>query len=611
MNNKQEPTTPKNLNPREKAHLKLEQMENGDIPTTDENKNNLSIFKGTNTWKDMNIIQKFRAFMWFMPDRIFAAIHKLRPFSYLFFYLVISVLMWQTVSYAAQNPESALNPPKEQILTEGVVGKVSSLNPLFITHNQIDRDIQSLIFNQLVDIDSTGTPQPEIAETWAVSADGKSYTFFLRDDVYWHDGKKLTAEDVIFTVETAQKIQDSDSYAEVFKNVKISKIDDFTVIFELEDPNSAFIQSLSIGIVPKHILENTSISKLRYTQFNNYPIGTGPFIMNKNDKVEVVLLRNNDYFVDKPKLEKIKYIFYPDEETAELALKQYQIHSLAQPSQQMIEDLYNSEIHKTRSFPMILRSKLIYFNLRSEDSAINSNNVRHALSYATDRQEIIENIHSAGLRSPGPIHSKSWAYNENLDIRDYNQEKAREKLNDAGWKLTQESQYRIKDGETLTLTLTLLNSEANNALAKILQTQWREVGVKLVFDTQKYDKIASETVPRRDFELLLFEIETTPDPDKYSLLHSSKSEYPGLNLSGYDYQRADILLERARQETDQNKRKNDYDLLQTYVLRDMPMLYLYHPQYSFIIHKSVKGVSLQESLLPQDRYATICDWYID
>jgi peptide/nickel transport system substrate-binding protein len=148
-------------------------------------------------------------------------------------------------------------------------------------------------------------------------------------------------------------------------------------------------------------------------------------------------------------------------------------------------------------------------------------------------------------------------------------------------------------------------------VAEILERQWSEVGVKLVLDTQDYERISSETIPRRDYDMLLFEIEASPDPDKYNLWHSTQSEYPNLNLSGYAYERVDIYLEEGRKDIKTEVRKKAYAQFQKYIMADMPAIYLYHPTYTFIAHDSVKGIELNGLLLPQDRYHYISNWYIE
>lgn len=601
---------PNRLTPREEIKLKLEQEEKIKYDP-DLDKYN-AIFWGTPQSKNTPIIQKIRTFFWFLPDIIIKAIDRTKPISFILFYLGISLLGWKTLVYASSNQESILNPPAEQILIEGAVGKISSLNPVFVTNNQIVRDLEQLIFNRLVNISKDETINPELAQSWAVSSDGKTYTLFLRNDVKWQDGEKFTSDDVIFTLSTMKNLSKDESYSEAFANIEFKKIDDYTVLCTLPESSATFLESLSIYIVPEHILGRLKTTDIRYSSFNNYPIGTGPFklVINTND--EITLEKNTDYFKGEPKLNKIVYKIFSTEENAVIALKQFEVHTLSQITHNTSQQISQYQVYKVIQFPLYLRQKLIYFNLRQTDSVIADPSIRRALSMATNRDEIITGVLGDGKESLGPIPETSWAFDKNIERYRYNLDEANKILDEKGWKYAKDDDlYRSKKGETLAVTLTLLDTPVNNTIVQILQQQWQAVGVRLITNTQDYSRVSGETIPRRNFELLLFEIENIPDPDKYNLWHSLKIEYPGLNLSGYSYDRVDMLLERSRTETDQEERKNNYSIFQRYIMEDMPALYLYHPTFTFVVHESVKGIELEDVSLPQDRYNNITEWYIE
>jgi peptide/nickel transport system substrate-binding protein len=570
-------------------------------------------------WEDRfaakGIFEKIRTFFWFIPDYIFKLIHKTRPFSYMIFYGFLTLISWRAVTYAANTPESLFNYTPEQVLQESAVGKVEILNPLFVTHNQLERDLREIIFNSLIEIGPDGIPQKELAKNWAISSNGKQYTFFLREDVYWHDGELLTADDIIYTFETIQELKDEDSFSKAFEDVEFGKIDDFTVTFNLPQKNSTFMENLCIGIVPQHLLQDIRNVDLRSSVYNQYPIGTGPFQISLNTQEQVVLNRNVNYFKGSPKLEKIKYTLYQDEDTLINDLKQFKYHTFTNPSPNGLEKMSDYQVYTTKSFTIHLRDKLIFFNLRKEESVLAKEKVRQAVSMATDRNSLIETLGTGGEVAFGPISKYSWAFNDSIERYNFDLNQANQTLNDAGWKFSGEAEnrstYRKKNGNDLSIKLTLLDTPINNLIAQELKQQWQLAGINVIIDTQDYEKIASETISRRDFEALLFQVENTPDPDKYNFWHSLNSEYPGLNLSGYSYNRVDILLERARRETDRDKRKQDYDLMQKYVMQDMPAIYLYHPTYEFIAHKTIKGiVDFENVSLPHQRYNNVHKWYI-
>ncbi len=574
----------------------------------DEHRN--PIFWGTKMDSDVSLMQKIRTFFWFYPDYLTRIIHKLRPISYMIVYAAISLLIWRGLAYAEDNPNSFLHNPPPQELREGIVGTVDKVNPLFVTQNQVERDLQSLVFNKLISVGEDGNPTPELAETWAISADGKTYTFFLRDDVKWQDGMQFTADDVIFTFEIVQEISGENSLSEVFASINIGKIDDFTVVFTLPEKNATFTESLTIGIVPEHILRDVHPSHIKRSEFNKFPIGTGPFQIIENDEEHVLLQKNTEYFKGEPNLETIEYVFYPDPETAQSALYQYQIHTLSQLTESEFGSLSKYPVYDEKDFELYLRQKLIFFNLRNE-GPLASESVRQALSAATNREEVMLAAETKGSEALGPIPYTSWAYDETVDRFRFDLERANKLLDQDGWKYSaNDSRFREKNGQTLELTLSFLDNDTNSQIAQNIRVQWAQVGAKVNLDTQTYEKIASETIPLRQFDALLFELENTPDPDCYNLWHTVKADYPGLNLSGYSYERVDYRMEQARREIDQTERKELYSKIQDDMMEDMPAVFLYHPTFSFVAHDSVKGIKSISISLPQDRYWNVEEWYI-
>ncbi len=571
------------------------------------------IFWGTPMAKTASLPERIRTMFWFYPDVLGRILHRLRPFSYLLLYIGLLFLTMRTVTYAGQNPNSLFGLPPEQHLIEGAIGTTSTLNPLFATNNQIDRDLQTLIFDRLIGIGQDGNPTPDLAKEWAISDEGTEYTFFLREDVWWHDGKKFTADDVVYTFTTIQKLENEDSFSSEFAEVTFQKIDDYSILVILPELNPTLMASLSFPVVPRHILSETSPAGIKYSDFNNFPVGTGPYKIITNTQTTVVLERNDRYFGKKPKIATIEYVFFPTEKEAITALKQFKIHTLVQASDDVVEAFEDYKAYQVNRFETPLRQKLIYINTRNQ-GPLTSSTVRHALSAATDRENLVKTIPSGGKAAYGTIPSVSWAYTETADRYSYDTARAVKLLEQAGWSLDQENRgsatFRVKDNEPLSITLTYLDTPSNGRIASFLQDSWMDLGINLILDPQTYERISSEIVPRRNFEMLLFEVEYTPDPDRYNLWHSTKSDYPGLNLSGYSNPRVDVVLERGRTTKDQEKRKNDYAILDRALMNDMPAIYLYSPTFTFIANTHVKGIELAGATLPQHRYNTIADWYI-
>ena len=140
---------------------------------------------------------------------------------------------------------------------------------------------------------------------------------------------------------------------------------------------------------------------------------------------------------------------------------------------------------------------------------------------------------------------------------------------------------------------------------------FKKEGVVLKGEKLNYNQITQEIIATRDFDILLYEVETTVDPDQYNLWHSLKSNYPDLNISGYSYERVDILLEDARKTSQRNVRKEKYDLVQKYIMADSPVVFLYNPTFYYFVKDNIKGIDLENINYSYERFKSIQDWYFE
>ena len=217
-----------------------------------------------------------------------------------------------------------------------------------------------------------------------------------------------------------------------------------------------------------------------------------------------------------------------------------------------------------------------------------------------------------GEVAKGPIPPTSWAFNDSLELVGYDLQESAEILESMGYTRDSGDDYYLdEDNRVLTVTVSFFESEINEKIVEALGEMLRDGGILLRERPLNYDQILREILPTRDFELLLFEIEVTVDPDQYNLWHSLRIDHPMLNISGYDYSRVDILLERARTSTDRQERKEDYLLFQRYLIDDAPVSFLYHPKVFFVFKENLKGLQTDEIISPSDRYDNVHEWYWD
>jgi len=210
----------------------------------------------------------------------------------------------------------------------------------------------------------------------------------------------------------------------------------------------------------------------------------------------------------------------------------------------------------------------------------------------------------------GPFPKTSWAYSDDFEKYQYNPQKAKELLKDLGYVMNTESgYYETENKEILNFTLSYLDTPTNSRMAELLIDYYKKEGVFLKGNGVGYDQITQEIIATRNFEMLLYEVETAIDPDQYNLWHSLKVNYPDLNLSGYDYERVDILLEEARQTINKDTRKQKYTLFQRYLNNDSPVIFLYNPSFEYIVDSGLKGIDLESINNSYDRFHNIEEWY--
>ncbi len=226
-----------------------------------------------------------------------------------------------------QNPIT-IQPTSGGIYTEALVGSFGRLNPLFDLNNRVDRDVDRLLFSGLIGFDSRGIPQADLAESWAVSSDGTIYNVTIRPNAVWHDGVPVTSDDVIFTLSLlrSQFSAFSDDVRAMWDVVTITRINEKNIKFLLPEPFVPFLDYLTFGVLPKHILEAIPADQLVNSEFNLAPVGSGPYqfdqLLVENGQVNgVVLNRAEKYYGTSSYIDQIVFRYYPD---APSALSAYQ-----------------------------------------------------------------------------------------------------------------------------------------------------------------------------------------------------------------------------------------------------------------------------------------------
>jgi len=509
--------------------------------------------------------------------------------------------------------------------TEAIVGTPQFLNPIYAPLNNSDAEICNLVFSSLLKLDSSGNLIPDLAKSYQISSDGKIYSFTLRDNIYWHDGETLSTDDIIFTIQTIKKPEIQSPYLVNWQDVEIKKIDEKNIRFVLKDPYYPFIENFTLGIIPKHIFQDTQTSDFLIEASKNI-IGTGSFKLENIQKTEegkikkVVLKKNDKYYLKAPYIEKITFEYFDSEET--LLQNKEKFTNLGKLSPQN-KDLIgrNFTIHSIslpRYFALFLNQK---------DQILKEKKIREALSYGVDKEKILKEVfYGVGEIVDSPIPNKVFGNTNKVKKFDFNPKKANKILDELGWKKNKDG-FREKEvkkqnedekenkneQKKLNLELNIITINQQNLIdtCNIIKKDWSKLGVKVTCQAFEGPQIIDEFISKRKYQVLLFGQSLSFHPDPFVFWHSSKINYPGLNLSMYENKKVDQLLLKIRQETDNKKRKEYLIEFQKNLTEDIPAIFIYSPHFLYPVKKTLKGVEIEKISQPQERFSNIENWYIN
>jgi peptide/nickel transport system substrate-binding protein len=501
------------------------------------------------------------------------------------------------------------------VYTEGMVGTFSNANPIYAV-SDIDLSVSKLVFDPLLDYDKNNQLINDLAESYDVDSRGLTYTVRLRDGIKWHDGKALTADDVVFTFQTIQNPDAKSPFKANWTGVKIEKVDNKTIRFILPNAYSPFPHSLTTGIIPKHKLENIDLTSFRSHPFNTKePIGSGPFVFesadinNADNKQETIQLRKSgNYHKGPPKLDGITLKLFKEEKELTEALNNNKIDTAAGLN---MTDKEVDNKYKVDSFTMMSANMLF---LKTTAPMLNNVKIRQALIKATNVPELLTKVGYPTVPVNEPILKSQIGYDSAYMQFGYNKKEAIEILETQGYKYKSGEKYRSKENVPLRLGLSYLNSPDFSRIAGTIQKQWAEVGVDLVINVSQDVEQTRKYINNHDYDILLYGINIGADPDVYAYWHSSQIDIKSqihLNLSEYKSKIADLSLETARTRSDPNIRALKYKPFIEVWRNDVPAIGLYQPRYLYVANRQVYGMNGQTINTPSDRFNNVHEWMIN
>ncbi|MBU2472495.1 peptide ABC transporter substrate-binding protein [Patescibacteria group bacterium] len=465
--------------------------------------------------------------------------------------------------------------------------------------------------------DGQGNLIPDLAEEYTISEDGLNYDITLKRNIFWHDGEPLTVSDIIFTIKTIQDSEYKSPLKDTWQGVEIEKIDEFTLRFKLNNTYAPFLHNLTVSILPRHLWFGISASNFVLAQYNLSPIGSGPykfkeFSKDDNGKIESMeLVKNEKFYLPGPYIEKITLRFYNTQSDLINAYQKRKIDGLSFLSTANQSKLRNDLNVNKINLPIYYA---VFFN-QTESKALSDKIVRNALAYATNKEEIINQVlQGQGTPVNSPLLAGWLGYDTETKIYDFALEHAQNILEQADWKDLDSDGIREKtiNNEEVKLEITLLTTDwpELKQTAQLLQEQWQKIGMKVNLEIVDATTVQQEYIRTRQYQALLFGEVLNTDPDPFAFWHSSQKKDPGLNLALYNNKKVDTLLEEARQSMNQEIRIQKYIEFQKLLIEDMPVIFLHSPPYLYPVKKEIKGINIKKLAQPSQRFSQIESWFI-
>lgn len=443
--------------------------------------------------------------------------------------------------------------------TEGVAGQPQSFFASKV-QTQHEHTVSSLIYRSLFKYDIYGVLNPDLADTWTISADGLTYSIKLKDNQYWSNGKKITADDLIYT---SYKVTD-------LAGVATDKVDDLTVRYTLPNKYSPFLSLLTVGVVRTDSEEKENPLK---------PNTSGDWHVARTERIgkvitKVILVTRSEKY----QIKKIVFRYYSNEEELATAGMLGEIDGFLTTQE---EKIGNFEDYK---FPTQGIYYALYFNLNND--TLKDLAFRQKLEKTLNLKEL---IFDRGVPVEGSV-SRSVFTDRNLTFNKY------------------DSTFR-EDLLGQVVKITVPDIQGHFELAEKIKTIWEDrLNLDVQIERVNPKNMLNNVVNPRNFEVLFYGQEVGRDPDRYVNWHSTQKVTPGLNLSSFENVRGDRALEEGRKELDNDKRLIHYNEFQKSVNENGPAIFLYHPFVHYYVSKYISGIGEKYTFTQADRFLDFVNW---
>ena len=419
------------------------------------------------------------------------------------------------------------------------------INPAMDEHGEINL----LLFNGLTAHDGNDQIVPGLAETWDYDEQTYTYTFHLREGVKWHDGEPFTADDVKFTIEAIMDPENGSENAPNYEDVEeITVIDAQTVAFRLTEPNVAFLEYMTMGILPQHLLAGQDMQE---SDFFRSPVGTGPYKLESWDAGQsIVLVKNEDYYLGAPKIDRVIFKIVPDDNAQAVQLQSGELDlALLDPKNAQSfagTDGYTLYDMTTADYRGIL------FNFANDYWTANRD-IIPAICYAIDRQGIMDMVadgHGTAVGSSIYPAFTKYFLPELVDKYPHDVAKAKELLAQAGY----------PDGFDMTISVPN-NYQPHMDTAEVVAEQLREAGIRVTIQPVEWSTWLDTIYNGRQFQATVVGVDAA-NMTARAMLERFTSDY-GKNFINYNNPAYDALFQKAINAQDEAGQTDLYKQMET------------------------------------------------
>jgi peptide/nickel transport system substrate-binding protein len=555
-------------------------------------------------------------------NSVFSTFSKKEQFIFI---LLLITLLVSTVSILESINKSLMVkiPFRGGTISEGIIGIPRFINPV-LANSPADLDMVSLIYSGLMRKKPDGTLMPDLAEKYVVSPDGLTYTFTLKDKIFFQNGEPVTADDIIFTINKARDSVVKSPHKVDWDGVDAAKINNTTVVFTLKQPNLSFLENATIGIMPASLWTN---SPIELNDSNTSPVGSGPYMVKAVGKESsgvvdsYTLVPFKKFILGEPYIQTINLIFYSNEDDLVKALQNKEVDQISS-----ITPL-NADILKERNYKIetsvLPRVFGLFFN-QNQNQLFTDKVINGAIDQTIDKDKIVRNVlYGYGVAIDGPIPpAMTTSHNApGTDVvsRDAVLQNVQNSLAKDGWtrgpdgflEKTIKDKNKTKVVTTLQFSISTGNAPDLIKTAEQIKADLTGIGMKVDVKTFDVGNLNQSVIRPRKYDALLFGEIINHESDLFAFWHSSQRKDPGLNVAMYTSAKVDKILTDAAVALSEEDRTNKYTQFEDEIGKDMPAVFLYSPSFIYVVSTNVNRISIDNITYPADRFSNVYLWYTE